>query len=119
MNVVKNFSSYAQDGTFCLQPGCPVKTVGRAQTILIAYAVSAVVLVSPILNALTAKIPNVAPINTGGVSITAVLLFASWVISAYLTSRDRHTHVLSLIISSAGMPGIIFAIINAVAVHGQ
>jgi hypothetical protein len=97
--------------TFCEGMACQVKVRSPMETTVLSYVVSAVVLVFPLLNALTAKVQNILPLAGLNVNVTAIAIGAAWLISGYVSSRERHTHIYSILLGACGLPGAVLALL--------
>jgi hypothetical protein len=87
-----------------------VKVRGRAETVLLSYTIAAAVLAFPLLNALTAKVQNVLPLWGFEINLTAVILIVVWLVSGYISSSERYTHVYSILLGACGLPGAVLAL---------
>jgi hypothetical protein len=81
------------------------------ETTVLSYLISAAVLVIPLLNALTAKVQNILPLGGLNINVTALAIAAAWIISGYVSSRERHTHIYSILLGACGLPGAVLALL--------
>lgn len=97
--------------TFCDGIACQVKVHGLVETIVLSYIIAAVVLMFPFLNALTAKVPNILPLWGMNINLTACGIGVAWFLSGYVSSRERHTHIYSILLGACGLPGAMMALL--------
>lgn len=97
--------------TFCDGIGCQVKVRGPVETTVLSYVIAAVVLVFPFLNAVTAKVPNILPLWGWNINVTACAIAAAWALSGYVSSRERHTSIYSILLGACGLPGAMMALL--------
>lgn len=101
---------------YCEAQTCPIKIMNPFVSTIIAYSTPAVVFAKPIYNSLGADVKNISSITSiNNVSLTSIGLILGVVLCGYVTTQERHTHPLLCFAMACGLPGVVVALMAAVA----